>query len=82
MLMLQKGYKKKTKSELLRAIDECRSISQLFALVQHEQIELRMQSMCSASNLPPRTPNIPSDPTESPLGRLKDAVRECVLNGR
>lgn len=82
MIMLQKGYKKKTKDELIKAIDECKSISQLFALVQHEQIELRMQSMCSASNLPPRTPNIPKDPTESPLARLKDAVRQCVMNSR
>ncbi|MBQ3073709.1 MAG: hypothetical protein IJD19_03400 [Ruminococcus sp.] len=80
--MLQRGYKKKTKDELIKAIDECKSISQLFALVQHEQIELRMQSMCSASNLPPRTPNIPRDPSESPLQRLKDAVRECVMNTR
>jgi AraC-like DNA-binding protein len=31
------GYKKKNIRELLKAIDECNSLSQLFALIQHEQ---------------------------------------------
>ncbi|MDO5123069.1 MAG: hypothetical protein Q4D44_00200 [Eubacteriales bacterium] len=80
--MVMRGYKKKTKDELLKAIDDCVSISQIFALVQHEQIELRMQTMCSASNLPPKSPNIPQNPEDSPLERLKNAVKLAVIHNR
>ena len=32
------GYAKKPKKELIKAIDDCVSLSQLFALIQHENI--------------------------------------------
>ncbi len=81
---MQRGYIKKSKNDLLKAIDDCKSISQLFALVQHEQIELRMQSFSSASNLPLSPPSAPKkeDSLESPLKRLKDAVKQAVINTR
>ena len=34
------GYAKKSKKELIKAIDDCISLSQLFALIQHENIEI------------------------------------------
>ncbi len=78
---MTRGYQKKTKEELLSAIDACKSISQLFAIVQHEEIKLQMQSFSSASNLPqhPPTPPNPED-MDSPLNRLKAAVKAAVEN--
>lgn len=76
-----KGYQKKSKTELLAAIDGCVSISQLFALVQHESIDIRMQSLSSASCIPPKTPNL-STSMDSPLDRLKTAVRNAVESNR
>lgn len=73
------GYKKKTKQELLKAIDNCRSISELFALVQHEEINMRMHTLPGASNIPPKRLEIRNpDPTGTPLDRLKEAVRLTV----
>ena len=36
------GYAKKPKKELIKAIDDCVSLSQLFALIQHENITMQM----------------------------------------
>ena len=72
------GYKKKTKSELLKAIEECKSISQLCALVQHEGITIQMQCLPGASNIPKK--NLPTGEmvVNSPLDNLKDRVRNAV----
>lgn len=48
------GYSKKSKEELLRAIDECKTLSQLFALIQHEHIVIQMHAQSGASNLTPK----------------------------
>lgn len=77
------GYKRKTKAQLLKAIDECVSISQLCALVQHEGIVIMMQCQQGASNLPKKVLS-PKDliPDKSPLDRLKQRVKEAVNNRR
>lgn len=74
------GYKKKkTKTALLKAIDDCKSIDQLFALVQHEEINMRMHTLPGASNIPPKRLEIRNlDPKSTPLDRLKAAVRLTV----
>lgn len=73
---------KKTRTQLLRAIDECRSLSQLFALIQHENISLRMHSQPGASNLQPRKlgANEITDKKDTPFERLKIQVRQAVEN--
>lgn len=74
------GYKKKkSKQALLKAIDKCSSIDQLFALVQHEEINMRMHTLPGASNIPPKRLEIRNiDPNTTPLDRLKAAVRLTV----
>ena len=67
------GYKKKNIPELLKAIDNCTSLSQLFALIQHEQIEIQMHAQDGASNLTPRklTAKDIIGNRDFPLDRLK-----------
>ena len=72
------GYKKKTKSELLKAVDQCVSISQLCALIQHEGIVIRMQCHSLASNLPPKKLATGEDAVKSPLDNLKQRVKEQI----
>lgn len=73
------GYKKKTKLELLKAIDDCKSIDQLFALVQHENINMRMHTLPGASNIPPKKLEIKEfAPNQSYLDKLKSAVKLTV----
>ena len=61
------------KVELLAAVDAVESISDLFALVQREAIDIRMHSFSSASNLPPKMLD---------LDKLKFAVKSAVENTR
>ncbi len=69
------------KTELLNAIDKVESISDLFALVQKEKIDIRMHSFASASNLPPKMFDM-NDTKISPLDKLKMAVKSAVHNTR
>lgn len=66
------------KSDLLKAVDNCSSIAELFELVRKERIDIRMQTLCSASCIPPKP--ITFDPADkvSPLIKLKGAVRLAV----
>lgn len=75
------GYRKKSKAELLKAIDECTSISQLFALVQHEGIVIQMHSQSGASNLTPKKlgPKEIIKQKDAPFERLKAEVRKAVV---
>ena len=73
------GYKKKTKSELLKAIDECKSISQLCALIQHEGVTIRMQCLPGASNIPKKQLLTGEILAKSSLDNLKDRVKLEVL---
>ena len=69
------------KSELMAAVDSVESISELFALVQREAIDIRMHSFASASNLPPKMFDL-SDTEISPLEKLKFAVKSAIENTR
>ena len=78
-----RGYKKKTKEELLKAIEECTSINQLFALVQHEGIVIQMR--CSnggqASNIPSKKLETNQGiMRETPLKKMKREIRDIVLD--
>ncbi|MBQ7133488.1 MAG: hypothetical protein IJO20_03235 [Ruminococcus sp.] len=73
------GYKKKTKTQLLKAVDECVSISQLFALVQHEGLVLQMQSLPGASNISPKKLPTGEAVKKSPLENLKDRVKTAIV---
>lgn len=72
------GYKKKTKSELLEAVEECESISQLCALVQVEGITIQMQCLPGASNIPKKKLPTGELVAKSPLDTLKERVRNAV----
>jgi len=77
--MQVKGYQKKNKQELLKAIDDCCSIHQIFALVQHEQINMRMQTLPGASNIPPKNVELLAfAPNQTYLDKLKDVVKYTV----
>ena len=67
------GYKRKSKEALLKAIDECTSLSQLFALIQHEQIEIQMHAQDGASGVKQKklSPQDIIANKELPLDRLK-----------
>ncbi len=73
------GYKKKTKAQLLKAVDDCVSISQLFALVQHEGLVLQMQSLPGASNIPKKELPTGDKIQKSPLESLKDRVKIAIV---
>ena len=74
------GYKKKSKQELLKAIDDCITLSQLFALIQHENISMQMHSQPGASNLVPKVLSAREivDKKDTPLERLKDEIKKSV----
>ena len=74
------GYKKQDIYTLLKAIDECTSLSQLFALIQHEQIEIQMHAQSGASNLQPRklTAENLAENKDIPIDRLKSEVKKAV----
>ena len=74
------GYKKKnTKEELLKAVDDCKSIDQLFALVQHEEINMRMHTLPGASNIAPKRLEIRDFKAGTTyLDKLKAAVKMTV----
>ncbi len=78
------GYRKKSKAELLKAIDGCTSLSQLFALIQLEGIVIQMHSQSGASNLTPKTlgPGEIISKKDTPFERLKAEVRKSVAEGK
>lgn len=72
------GYRKKSTGELLRIIEECKSINQLFALVQHEGIVIQMKPSENAASNIPFTP-LKNGPDILPLEKLKRQVKDAVL---
>lgn len=78
------GYRKKTKAQLLKAIDECTTLSQIFALIQLEGIVIQMHSQSGASNLKPKTlgPGEIINKKDTPFERLKAEVRKSVAEGK
>lgn len=77
------GYSRKTQKALLKEIDECKSLSQLFALIQHENIVIQMHSQPGASNLTPKNlgPKEIIEKKDTPFERLKAQVRKAVSDG-
>lgn len=75
------GYRSKEKARLLQAIDECTSLSQLFALIQLEKIVIQMHAQSGASNLAPRKLSYKeiTEMKDTPFDRLKAEVRRSVL---
>ncbi|MBQ4105136.1 MAG: hypothetical protein IJC86_01960 [Clostridia bacterium] len=65
---------KRTKDEILSAIKDCKTIDELFSIVRQEHIDIRMQTLCGASSIPPKSLTFTSASAESPLDRLKAAV--------
>lgn len=76
------GYKKKTKKQLLKEIDACKSLSQLFALIQHEKIVIQMHSQSGASNIKPKKlgPKEITEKRDTPLDKLKAEIKKAVEN--
>lgn len=75
------GYRRKTKEQLLKEIDACKSLSQLFALIQHEGIVMRMYSQPGASNLTPKKlypKDIIDNKEDTPFERLRLKVRKAI----
>ena len=67
--------------ELLRAIDNAETISDLFKLVKEQNINMRMHTLPGASNIKPKRLEIRSfPPGTSYLDKLKAAVRLTVEN--
>lgn len=73
---------RKSKEELLRSIDCCSSIADIFELVRNEQIDIRMQTLCSASCIPPKMLTFDNTSEETPLQRLKALVSLAVEHTR
>lgn len=78
------GYKKKTKEQLIKDIDACKSLSQLFALIQHEGIVLQMHSQSGASNLVRRQLSSKEiiNKKDTPFERLRAEVKKSVTAQR
>ena len=73
--------KKMSKRQLLRAIDKAKTISDLFKLVKEQDINMRMHTLPSASNVAPKRLELRSfPPGTTHLDRLKAAVKLTVEN--
>jgi len=72
----------KTKEELLYMIDNCTTIAELFEIVRDEHIDMRMQTLCIASNIPPKMLTATPDSGESPMERLRKVVHLAAENQR
>lgn len=71
------GRQKMPLGDLLKAIDDCRSINELFALVYREGIVIQMRSQSSASNIDYQP--LPKNPGILPLETLKKNVRDAAI---
>lgn len=73
------AIKKLNKEELLKAVDDCKNIGELFALVKNQDINMRMHTLPGASNIPAKRLEIRSFPEgTSYLDKLKAAVKLTV----
>lgn len=69
---------KMSKAQLFDAIDKCDSIAEIFSLVKQADIDIRMQTLCSASCVPPKELSADYSSPEEALQRLKEAVRFAI----
>ena len=73
------AIKKLNKKELLIAVDNCKSIVELFEIVKTQEINMRMHTLPSASNQPAKRLEIRSFPKGTTyLDKLKSAVKLTV----
>ena len=71
--------KKMTKSQLLVAVDNAKTIADLFELVKTQDINMRMHTLPGASNIPAKRLEIRSfPPNTSYLDKLKAAVKMTI----
>ena len=71
--------KKMTKSQLLVAVDNAKTIADLFELVKTQDINMRMHTLPGASNIPAKRLEIRSfPPNTSYLDKLKAAVKLTI----
>lgn len=76
-----KATKRMSKDRLLSAIDNAETISDLFKLVKEQDINMRMHTLPSASNVAPKRLELRVfPPGTSHLDRLKAAVKMTVEN--
>lgn len=75
-----KSYRRQSQAQLVRAIEETKTLSQLFALIQKENIQVQMHAQSGASNLNPRklAPHKPVTETDNPFERFKAEVIRTV----
>ncbi len=71
---MSRNSKNPQKEQIMDSIRSCTSIGELFEIVRKEQIDIRMQTLCSASSVPAKDLTFLSDEDTSPLDRLKAAV--------
>ena len=71
--------KRDSREDIIKEIDRCNTIVQIFQLVQRHNIVIQMKSQQSASCLPKK--QVPLIPDKSPLDSLKEQVKEAVMNG-
>lgn len=73
---------RKSKEFLLKAVDSCTSLSDVYTLVQSERIDVRMRNLSKASDIPPKKldPKKLSDLSpEAYLNNIKNAVKEAII---
>jgi hypothetical protein len=75
-----KSYRRQSNAQLVRAIEETKTLSQLFALIQKENIQVQMHAQSGASNLNPKklAPPKPVTETDNPFVRFKEEVIRAV----
>lgn len=68
-----------TKSQLLDAVDDAKTIADLFELVKTQDVNMRMHTLPGASNIPAKRLEIRSfPPNTSYLDKLKAAVKLTI----
>lgn len=68
-----------SKKELLIAVDNAKSIGELFALVKHNNVNMRMHTLPTASSVPAKRLEIRSFPPGTTyLDKLKAAVKMTI----
>ncbi len=72
----------KSKAELLRALENCTSIADIFEFVRAQNIDMRMQTLRGASCIPPKMLTFDETSLESPIDRLKAVVKLTIENTR
>ena len=76
---IYEAERREKRDDILRRIDSCNTVVQIFQLVKQYNIVIQMKSQQSASCLPMK--KVPLIPDKSPLDSLKEQVKDAVLNG-